>query len=208
MIPTSDTASATELTLLQATRLKGRLTPELVSVLIGSDGDEVLQQLADKKQLAVGPLGAKLTPTGRERLAELLAHERSTIDLDSVAQLYTQFDSPNAALKQIISQWQMRPDGSANDHSDADYDGRVITRLRAAYDDVSPLLDRIAERVPRLRSYPMRLRSALDRVTSGEPKWIANPMVDSYHQVWFELHEELINILGLVREDEAKSGRA
>ncbi len=33
-------------------------------------------------------------------------------------------------------------------------------------------------------------------------------MIDSYHTVWFELHEELIALSGLTREDEAAAGRA
>jgi hypothetical protein len=33
-------------------------------------------------------------------------------------------------------------------------------------------------------------------------------IIDSYHTVWFELHEELILATGLTREDEAKAGHA
>ncbi len=33
-------------------------------------------------------------------------------------------------------------------------------------------------------------------------------MVDSYHTLWFELHEELIQALGRTRADEAAAGRA
>jgi hypothetical protein len=33
-------------------------------------------------------------------------------------------------------------------------------------------------------------------------------MIDSYHTVWFELHEELIAARGLSREEEAKAGHA
>jgi hypothetical protein len=36
----------------------------------------------------------------------------------------------------------------------------------------------------------------------------AGEFVDSYHTVWFELHEELIQAVGLSREDEAKTGHA
>jgi pyruvate,orthophosphate dikinase len=33
-------------------------------------------------------------------------------------------------------------------------------------------------------------------------------MVDSYHTVWFELHEELIGMAGRTRATEAESGSA
>jgi hypothetical protein len=37
---------------------------------------------------------------------------------------------------------------------------------------------------------------------------LLKPLIDSYHTVWFELHEELISLAGLSREAEAASGRA
>jgi hypothetical protein len=38
--------------------------------------------------------------------------------------------------------------------------------------------------------------------------WLSRPLIDSYHTVWFELHEELILAAGLTREAEAESGNA
>ena len=38
--------------------------------------------------------------------------------------------------------------------------------------------------------------------------WLARPIIDSYHTVWFELHEELILVSGLTREGEARAGHA
>ena len=37
---------------------------------------------------------------------------------------------------------------------------------------------------------------------------MASPSVDSYHGVWFELHETLILLAGRNRADEAAAGRA
>jgi hypothetical protein len=45
-------------------------------------------------------------------------------------------------------------------------------------------------------------------VKSGDTTWLTRPIIDSYHTVWFELHEELILAAGLTREDEAKAGHA
>jgi pyruvate,orthophosphate dikinase len=33
-------------------------------------------------------------------------------------------------------------------------------------------------------------------------------LLDSYHTVWFELHEDLIRLAGRTREAEATAGRA
>jgi hypothetical protein len=48
----------------------------------------------------------------------------------------------------------------------------------------------------------------LDKVKSGDTTWLARPIIDSYHTVWFELHEELIAASGLTREEEARAGHA
>ena len=39
-------------------------------------------------------------------------------------------------------------------------------------------------------------------------EFIASPRIDSYHNVWFELHEDLILLAGRTREEEAAAGRA
>jgi hypothetical protein len=43
-------------------------------------------------------------------------------------------------------------------------------------------------------------------VRAGEGDWFTSPLVDSYHTVWFELHEDLLATLGLERAEEARTG--
>jgi hypothetical protein len=64
----------------------------------------------------------------------------------------------------------------------------------------------VTEQLPRLDAYAAKLSAALDRIQAGDTTWFTRPLVDSYHTVWFELHEELIGAAGLTREDEAASG--
>ena len=56
--------------------------------------------------------------------------------------------------------------------------------------------------------YGDRLADALRKVQAGEHEWLLKPLIDSYHTVWFELHEELISLAGLTRIEEATAGRA
>ena len=99
-------------------------------------------------------------------------------------------------------------DGEPNDHSDVAYDQEVLDRLPGIHERVSPVVARAAELAPRLAPYGSRLQDALDRVRAGDHTWLLRPLIDSYHTVWFELHEELISLAGLSREAEAASGRA
>ena len=43
---------------------------------------------------------------------------------------------------------------------------------------------------------------------AGDGRYVASPRVDSYHGIWFELHEDLIQLAGRNRADEVAAGRA
>ena len=55
--------------------------------------------------------------------------------------------------------------------------------------------------------YRERLEGSLAAVAGGDLGMMAHPVRDSYHTVWFELHEELIRLTGRNRADEAAAGR-
>jgi pyruvate,orthophosphate dikinase len=38
--------------------------------------------------------------------------------------------------------------------------------------------------------------------------YLASPRVDSFHTIWFELHEDLILLADRTREEEVAAGRA
>lgn len=200
---------AHELAILQAARLKGRLTPDLAAASAGVDtavANEEFNALRDAG-LVKGEPSIRLTPEGRTRLAELVAAERSGIDQALLTTLYAEFDDHNTRLKQIITDWQMKG-GTPNDHSDAEYDNGVIGRLVELDAGFAPLVDRIATVAPRLSTYGSRFGNAIAQLKSGDTSFVARPIADSYHTVWFEFHEELIGLLGLSREEEAAAGRA
>ena len=199
-----------ELAVLRAVRLKGRPTTADVAAATGiseQQAEETLTALTESGTCKEANGRYMLDPAGRERLDQLLEEERATINQDELKPLYEEFDGLNAELKEIMHAWQLR-DGEPNDHSDADYDQGVIDRLAALNDKFTPLVEKMVAAVPRLAPYPGRFNSAIDKVKGGDTSWIAKPIGDSFHTVWFELHEELIGALGLSREAEAASGRA
>ena len=49
---------------------------------------------------------------------------------------------------------------------------------------------------------PFTADGALDRIRGGDLDWFTKPMIDSYHTVWFELHENLLATLGIQRAKE------
>jgi hypothetical protein len=199
-----------DLAVLRTLRLKGRASAQDVAAATGlgaAEAGRVLTQLAGSGDVrALGDKFMLLAP-GRDRLSALLAQEREGVDRAAVQELYEQFTAVNQDFKALASDWQLR-DGEPNDHSDPGYDAAVLSRLGPVHNRVLPILDRVAQQAPRLAPYGARLDSAYVRVGAGEHSWLLTPLIDSYHTVWFELHEELLHLAGLAREAEAALGRA
>ncbi|HKY49835.1 MAG TPA: MarR family transcriptional regulator [Candidatus Limnocylindria bacterium] len=204
-----DAQDRIDLGLLQALRLKGRLSEDMAARLAGAGAWTRLAALAQAGLVTMAPVGARLAAPGRERLACLIETERSGVDGAALRQLYEErFDNVNHALKAVVTSWQVKPSGTANDHADAAYDAAVIARLATVHAEARPVLEEVAWLVPRLAPYPDRLAYALAQVQAGDAAYLTHPLRESYHQLWFELHEELLALLGLQRVDEAKAGRA
>jgi pyruvate,orthophosphate dikinase len=192
-------------------RLKGRLTPEAAAAATGAAeaaAETALQELVVGELASQAKTAFRITPGGRERLAALLDAERATIDKAALEGAYEDFDEVNSALKEIVTAWQLKDPETPNDHTDAAYDEGVIARLADLHARFGPLLDRIVDTAPRLTPYRTRFGNAIEKVQAGEHSFVARPIADSYHTVWFELHEELIGLLGRTRAEEAAAGRA
>lgn len=202
----------TELAVLQAVRLKGRVRPaDLAATLQADVGDitSVVERLT-ASGLLVDDATVRLTPGGRERLASLLAEERKGVDAAAMAAAYDDFHAVNTDFKSLVTDWQLKggPQGTPNTHDDADYDAAVLARLEEVHARVLPIIEAAAAQLPRLNAYSAKLLAAFDKVKAGDTAWLARPLIDSYHTVWFELHEELISAIGLTREEAARSGDA
>jgi pyruvate,orthophosphate dikinase len=80
-----------------------------------------------------------------------------------------------------------------------------LTTLHA---DATAWIAPLEPTLPRLGDYRARLIRALEAAQSGDGRYVASPRVDSYHGIWFELHEDLIQLAGRTREEETAAGRA
>ena len=143
-----------------------------------------------------------LTPAGREH-AEAAARLDAGSDAEHAAQrVYEGFLPLNAEILRACSDWQVRPGGVANDHTDRAYDWSVIDRIAGIDERIGVPVSRLGRSVGRFAHYRPRLRDALDRVQDGEHDWLVSPRLDSYHTVWMQLHEDLLLALGIARGEE------
>lgn len=201
----------TELIVLRTIALKGRVPAADVAASLGVPEGVVSDEVARLSGLELVkemPTGLKVTPQGKERLAGLLEAERATVDVAAMKVVYEEFLPINGESKEIFTAWQVRPDGSPNDHGDIDYDADVLGRLTSVHTRVVPLVHRATGLAPRAGRYAERLIEAQRRYSAGEAAYVTRPIIDSYHTVWFELHEDLIHWSGLTRAEEAAAGNA
>jgi hypothetical protein len=198
-----------ELRVLQAVRLKGRIAPADIVATVGEEPTAVTDAVraATEAGLLIEGKTVRLSPEGRARLSELLAAERENADQIAISDAYHEFRGVYADFKALVADWQLK-NGEPNPHDDQQYDSAVLARLVDVHERVTPVTAAVASQLPRLARYSDKLEAALAKVQSGDTTWLTRPIVDSYHTVWFELHEELILAAGLTRESEAQAGHA
>jgi hypothetical protein len=124
-------------------------------------------------------------------------------DADYMA-AYAAFERINLQLKALITDWQTREIGGqrlANDHGDKQYDASVIDRLGDLHERADAIFGRLVKGLPRLGYYRDHLFSALERAENGAIEWVSDARIESYHTLWFELHEDLLRIVGRKRAE-------
>ena len=150
--------------------------------------------------------GWTLTAAGRREGERLLADQlESTGTRSTIDRAYSGFLGLNGELLAICTEWQVvSVDGAeiVNDHRDAERDSRVLGRLDRLHQAARPVLELLESTLGRFGGYGQRLGAAHARITSGATEWLTRPTIDSYHTVWFELHEDLLATLGRRRTDE------
>jgi hypothetical protein len=151
--------------------------------------------------------GERWTLAPLARLALQADYSRRFADVRAdagIAEANASFETINVACKQLMTDWQVITVAGQkipNDHSDAAYDARIIDRLGALHERAEPVLARLEAGIPAVGFYRKALLEALEKAEDGDIAWVSDAASESYHTLWFELHEELIRALGGRRTD-------
>ncbi|HSS93787.1 MAG TPA: pyruvate, phosphate dikinase [Candidatus Dormibacteraeota bacterium] len=199
---------------IRALLIKGSSTVDGLAASLLSNPEQLRPQL---ESLTADGLvdsfagGFRLTTSGKTKgEAHLAADQLRWGDVKAGAALDA-FATLDHRMKEAVTAWQLREvDGAqlVNDHSDAAYDTNVLDRLAGLHHDAAAWLSSIGDAPPAVGRYLIRLERALAMARAGDQRFVASPRVDSFHGVWFELHEDLILLAGRSRADEAAAGRA
>jgi hypothetical protein len=183
-----------EFEVLHAIRTRGFATVEQIAVSIALPVAEVAAQFAAAeeagfvKQRSGKVTGASLTPAGKARLVLLAGETFTNEHLVEIASAYDEFLAPNQEFKALVVFWQKTPDVSA-----------TVARLESLHSQVAKVVERAAGAHQRFGAYLPRLERALCAFRGGDHEALARPLSESYHDIWMELHEDLLRSLGRAR---------
>ena len=182
--------------------IKKHASPEDVAGILGLDGEDVRETLAKlvTAKRAVEVKGRyMLAPAARMLLdADYSRYYEAERANPAFQAGYTGFERLNVVLKQLITDWQtvpVRGERVPNDHSDKDYDSKIIDRLGDLHERVEPVVNQLASALPRMAIYGEKLGAALEKAEAGAVAWVSDAKIESYHTIWFELHEDLLRLM-------------
>ena len=190
---------------LHALRIKGFAKVEMVAELGGVHHDVTVGHLTElqSRELAMYREARalwQLTAPGKEHHANELAAEQAAAaeHLAALKDPYHRFLELNEAFKALCGDWQLR-DGQPNDHTDVAYDKQVIDKLSDLDADARPIVSVFGSAFTRYALYVPRLEAQANAVRNGQQSQFTGVMCGSYHDVWMELHEDLILTQGIDR---------
>ena len=197
-----------EFEVLNVIVLKGTCRTSTVADVLGTSEAGVGRTAAALEQGdLIGPADDVLLPTDAAEPALVAFAADAYKDLRSGPEsdgLRERFERINGQLLQTMAAWQQIDVGGhsvANDHSDRDYDEKVITRAAKLVERVKRIAGALGEHDPRFLRYGERFDAALDRVDRGDRDYLSSPVLESVHNIWFEFHEDLLRSLGKARTE-------
>jgi hypothetical protein len=193
-------AEAAMFEVLHSLRLKGLLPLDTIAGLTGraeAELETLLEQLAEDGLVRFRETprlsGWSLTPEGHARHAEEMTARRTREIVGALTPVYGRFLTLNDRVKAQSGAWQNLAPGDAAGRWEA------IEELGEINAEVAGILGEAAAIEPRFGSYRTRLAAALERLRAGDERYFTGVTVDSFHTVWFECHEDLIQTLGRER---------
>lgn len=184
--------SECEFGVLNALHLKKVADSAQLAALTGLEETalEAVLESAAARQLVLGTAGGHmLLPDGTRAVQQYYArHYRALRDEPRIAAWYERFEVLNRRFIGVLSAWQ---EGGGDDRLFKALE--LVERLREA-------LDELVADIPRYAGYQRRFDAAIAAIDAGDTDLLCNPRRDSAHNIWFEIHEDILGVLGRPRD--------
>jgi hypothetical protein len=183
-----------EFELLQYLRVRGVAERPDVDAVVGDPGSleralaggaVLVTDARDKEFL-------RLDGSGEARRLELLAEAHAEADLARLEAAYADRFLPlNVEFKDFCTRWQATGDRFA-----------LLEEMIGIDERTADLLAVFEAAFPHYRRYRVGFEAAMEKVESGDVDALTGALGPTYHNLWFELHEDLLRMLGRSRADE------
>jgi hypothetical protein len=196
--------SSQQFYVLHAARVKGVASAQAMAAFTGLPDEIVVQvstELADEGliRFRTGRIaGAFITQEGKSVHQEMLAAEVKDAQ-GELGECYNRFLTVNDRFKRGCVQWQNASPPGRGDEPTALTSADICqleSWLTPLHNHVGAALTSLATSVPRFQRYGDRLTEAFARLRLGDRSALLKPMSDSYHDVWMEIHQDLLMSLG------------
>ena len=188
---------------LHAVRVMGYAGSSRIAARLRLSREETDEHLLDAQARGwatfssfAGDEGWSLTQSGKAAGEHLLAAELDDAGARAVVQdAYQRFLPLNDVVAAACTTWQLREMGIGMPGATL---AQTTATLAEPAAELAALEDHLTQHLQRFSGYHHRFTEALTAAPE-DPAWITGTSRDSCHQVWFELHEDLIATLGLTR---------
>jgi|AntAceMinimDraft_13_1070369.scaffolds.fasta_scaffold61441_2 hypothetical protein len=193
-------SGVSEFDVLHGVRLRGVASTEALALRL--DVTQVQVQTVIDVLLSGGQLiyregrrvsGYVLTQEGKGRHAQEIAEQANGLR-EEMSKVYKQFLALNGRIKGMCSDWQEIDDDTKR--------WVAIDELETFHAAAQVIFKRAGVFIPRYSQYGQALLVALELLVDGDYRYFTSPLVDSYHTVWFEVHEDFLMCLGIDRAAE------
>lgn len=191
-----DAQTSGELELLRAVAIAGLKPVDTIE-------PGILERSREAGLIALaGEAFCTLTPEGEERLEALYRDRLPDEERAAADDLFAMFSVIDPELKRIAKAWQVRDDGTKNEHDDAAYDREVLSELARLNEETQRLLRSQPKALAMIMEpFGDELDAAAKAIESGEIDRFTSADSNSYHTVWFHLHEEVLRTVGRRRTE-------
>ena len=146
-----------------------------------------------------GPIVA-VTQIGKDADADRLRLDPDSEEFGHCRRAYERFLRLDKQVKDLTTQWQLSTSQASDTYGPEEWD--LVDRLAAVDEKAGPIVAELGRAVPRFCEYRHRLRKALEQLQGGDRQWFCGVKCDSYHTVWWHLHEDLLLALGIARSED------
>jgi hypothetical protein len=178
---------------LNGAHLKKMATADDIAAAVGLPPEVAEAQLvgAVEKGWAMSVDGRYLVvPDGTSAVHEHYAKLYGLLRGDpAIERWYSRFETLNDQFIKAVSDWQKN-----------DEDEKAKAKVLKVVERLIKALGDITSAIPRYQSYVRRFTESVGRVDRGEREYVCGPSIDSVHTIWFELHEDILSVLGRPRD--------